>query len=429
MMTVQCPSCNKLYNIAETMAGKQVRCKACGTTFAIGAQEQPPQQQQYQAPEGQIPEDPGGGAAMRAAAGPGGKSVALIAGMAVGLAALAAVTWFVVVPMLSGGQPEWTKPLMPKGTKLVAHIDIESIRESKLVAKMEEMVKASTEGQTEDMDAAVKMLTGKLGLQSKLKFDDIDAVFVAASDVSANPPKLVVGLRVKSGMSLADLLSGPSVVKKKHKDKDYVAVSVGGPGGDMTVFVAKIDDETFCASPDETELKSALDRTESGQTVDLDEKLASIISTVSKKNTFVAVDPAAIPMIPIEVRINGFGFGLDVNGSIDAVVIVALKDSKTAENMADEANTDMERTRKNIRKGIEQGEEMLEKASGSRKEQMEKQLKIMKVLAGWLDDVRIKQSGNQVEITASIDTDELLEIFDQVKDMAGGLMGGMMGGR
>jgi phage FluMu protein Com len=40
MMTVECPSCNKVYDIPETMGGKQVQCKKCGMVFAIASVEQ-----------------------------------------------------------------------------------------------------------------------------------------------------------------------------------------------------------------------------------------------------------------------------------------------------------------------------------------------------------------------------------------------------
>jgi predicted Zn finger-like uncharacterized protein len=36
-LVIHCPSCSKRYQVADTLAGKQVRCQQCGTTFAAVA--------------------------------------------------------------------------------------------------------------------------------------------------------------------------------------------------------------------------------------------------------------------------------------------------------------------------------------------------------------------------------------------------------
>ena len=433
MMTVQCPSCNKMYNVPETMGGKQVRCKSCQTVFVIGAQQQAPQapevQMQPAAQPGQVApaqapmaqEAPGAMAPVRAAAG-GGKPIVIIAGAVVALAALAAVAYFVVIPMIFGGQPSWTKSLMPEGTKLVAYIDIESIRESDLFDKMKGMVREQGGG---DIDQVFQKGLAQSGMKSNLKLDDIEGIFVAGSGFAGPTPKMIIGLRLTRAMSLSDVISGAGVAKKKHKDYEYVIASVMGD----KLYLARIDDETFCAAPSEDLLKKALDRVESGDSVELDDDLSSILSTVSRKDTFVAGTLDAIPQLSFTPPgLKSFGLGLEINGSFGGVLVIDFKDAAEAEKLAEQAEEGLEKAREQAAKSIEQMKEAVDKASGAQKEQMEKMLEMTKTMAGWLDDVDVDQSGSTVEFTASIDTDELVEMFDRIKDMLGGLMGGMMGG-
>ena len=434
MMTVQCPSCSKLYNIPETMAGKQVRCKQCGMVFAIATQEQASQvpptagapldgaldQQPQMSPGGPAGQAAGAGSAMRAAASGGNKTLMLIGGGAVGVAALAAVAIFVIYPMFFGGQPGWTKPLMPEGTKMVGYMDVASFRESDLFVKLKEMVEETSGGAVNNPDEALEMLASMLDLKTKLKTDDISSVFIAAGDVEAMPPKVVAGIRLNRSMSLDDLLSGPAVKKSKYKDKQYLTAHFEGVP--FAVCIGQIDDETFCVALSEAELKKTLDRVESGDSVKLSDELDSILGKVSGNAFFVAVDASAIPGASSRRSApKYFGAGLDINGSIDGFAIAVFKNSKTAEDQAKEAQDGLEKAKKNMADEIEDSERRLGKMSGSRKESKESELRVMKTVAGWLDNVDIDQSGDTIKFSASIDTAELLDIFDDVKKMMRGM--------
>lgn len=410
MMTVQCPSCSKMYNIPETMAGKQVRCKKCGMVFAIAADEaasaiSPDVDMPHDAPADgqqspgeQMPAAAGAGRAMRAAAGTGGKTIALLGAGAVGVVALAAVTYFVVIPMISGGQPGWTRPLMPEGTKMVAFIDVESFRESEIFAEIKKMI-GETTGQA-DIDKVIQEGLASEGLATKLKFDDIQGIFVAGSVGGGPVPKIVMGIRLSRGMPLSDVISGKGVAKKKYKDFEYVTF---GKGREQ-MNLAQIDETTLCAAPTEAALKKALDRVETGDAVDLGDELSSMLSSVSGQDTFFAMDPSAMAGMPGMGPMGGMpgmkgvGLGLSVNGSVDAVVVIAFKDSDQAKTMAT---------------------------------QMDAGLSMAKTMAPdefkpWLEDVDVDQSGSQVEITASIDTDDIIKQFGKLKGMIP--MGGGPGG-
>lgn len=405
MMTVQCPSCSKMYNIPETMAGKQVRCKGCGTTFVIASA--PPQAPAVETqPAGEAPmapisdQQPGMMAPMQQEVG-GGRNNALIGGVVVGLAAVAALAYFVVIPMVFGGQPGWTKALMPEGTKLVAYIDIESIRESELFAKLKGMVKEQSGG---EIDQLFQQQLAEVGLKSNLKLDDVKGIFVAGSNMAARrgPPNMVIGLRVARNMTLSDLISGAEVAKKKHNGYEYVIVGLRRE----KLYLAQIDDETFCGAPTEELLKKALDRIDSGDSVELDDDVASVLSAVSGSNTFVAGTANELSMEGGDTKgLKSGGVGLDLNGSIDILVVGAFENSDQAEKAAKKAE-----------EGLEKGKKALD--------EMAKMIKPVETIREWLDDVDIDQSGNTVEVSISIPTDDVLEIFDTIKQMAGGLMGG-----
>jgi len=404
MMTVQCPSCSKVYNIPETMAGKQVRCKKCGMVFAIasgtpadaGAPAGAPADQQ-QSPQGQVSQAATRGRPRPAATGAGSKTIVLIGGAAVGVVALAAVAYFVVIPMVFGGQPSWTKPLMPEGTKMVALVDIESIRESDLFAEIKKLIGEQT-GQT-DLNKLLHQGLAAQGMKTKLTVDDIQSIFVAGSMTGGPVPKIVIGIRLGRGMSLADVISGPGLTKKKYKDFEYVTL---GKGREQ-MNLAQIDETTLCAAPTEAALKKALDRVETGDTVELDDNLSSMLKSVSGKDTFVAMDPSAMRSMgsmgmgmPPDMK--GVGFGLNINGSVDAIVVIAFKDSDMAE-----------KTAKQLDAGLSMAKAM-----------------VPDEFKPWLEDVSVNQSGSQVEINASIETAEIIKQFGKLKGMipTGGGPGG-----
>ncbi len=45
MISVACPSCQKIYKVDESVVGKRVKCAGCGTAFEIGAKEPQPVEQ------------------------------------------------------------------------------------------------------------------------------------------------------------------------------------------------------------------------------------------------------------------------------------------------------------------------------------------------------------------------------------------------
>lgn len=420
MMTIQCPSCSKTYNIPETMAGKQVRCKQCSMVFAIAPLAEAPQvAPQAEAPAAGQSQSSRTRTARAGAMTAGKKPLMLIGGAVIGVVALAALAIFVVIPMIAGGQPGWTKALMPEGTKMVAYIDFEEFRESDLFAKIEEMAKKQTGGQVGDADKAVSFLASMFGLTSKMKVDDINSLFVAAADMDATPPKLIVGIRLNRGMPLKDVISGENVVKSKHKDMEYVTIRLGGQG--MAICLGQIDDETFCLALSEGELKKALDRVESGETVELSDELASILDEVSGSDFYIAVDIAAISKGKDKDAPKRFGAGLDINGSIDLLVTAVFEDSKTAEEQANMVEKQLDVSKKEMAAGIAKAELNLDKASGEAKEAMEKQVKVMKMVAKWAEDVDIDHSGETVKGSVSVDTDDVLEIFDDAMKMVPGM--------
>ena len=82
----------------------------------------------------------------------------------------------------------------------------------------------------------------------------------------------------------------------------------------------------------------------------------------------------------------------------------------------------LDKAREEAEKGLDQMDKAIDKASGKQKEMMEKQRDMAETMSGWLDDIDVDRSGKQVEFSISIDTDELLEMFDLVKNMAGGMI-------
>jgi len=406
MMTVQCPSCSKMYNVPETMAGKQVRCKKCGMVFAIASDAQAPgapaeagaagaaaeaASAQQQAPTGPVSTAAREARTTRATAGSGSKSMVLIGAGAVGLIALAAVAYFVVIPMLSGGgQPGWTRPLVPEGTKFMALVDVASVSESDLFAEVKKLIQQTT-GQS-DLDKMIQQGLAGHGLTTKLKVDDIQSMFVAGS-MSGPVPKMVLGVRLSRAMSLNDVISGTGVTKKTYQDYEYVTL---GEGRDQ-MNLARIDETTLCAAPTEAMLKKALDRVKTGDTVSLDGDLSAMVDSVSGKTTFFAMDASAMagmpgmgPMsMPPGMNMKGMGFGLNVNGSVDAIAVVAFGDSDEAEKMASQ----------------------LDAALSMAKAMAPEEFK------GWVEDIDVSQSGSRVEISVSIDTDEIIAQFGKLKGM------------
>jgi len=399
MMTVQCPSCQKVYNIPETMTGRQVRCKACQTEFTIGSadaslspSESAPQQAATAAPRPAAPVGSMQSRGPRAAAPKSGMNMIMIGGAAVALLGLAALGYFVVLPMITGGQPAWTKSLMPKGTQGLGYIDLTSIRESKLYTKAMELAKTQTGGA--DIDQQLQDMLDQMGMKTTLKFDDIESVFFAGSRLQDPDAKVVVGLRVVRRMILKDLVSGTGVVPMKHAGKDYV--SVGG-----AAFIAQLDDTTFCGAQTEALLKSALDRVESGAVVDLNPELDSLVKAVSREDSFLAGSISMFSLGPgAPPGAKSIGLGFSMNGSVDLTGIASFADSAKAEKAYDE-----------LEKGLEEGKKQLE--------EMAKMIKPFETVRKWLDDVDISQSGNKVEIGLSIDADDILEMIDAFESMAG----------
>ena len=436
-MMIQCPSCQKMYNVPETMMGKQVRCKGCSEVFAVVPQGQtpPPAAPQPQAPPPPALQDapaaraeaPAGSqeapaartryAQQRAAARK--KMMILAGGGAVALLALVAVAVFVVVPMLSGGQPGWTRPLVPQGAQFIAYVDLASIRESDLYGKLMAMSKEMT---GKGPEASLQDALGELNMKSKLKLDEVAGLFVAGSSPAegSEVPKMVFGLRLTRPMELRDLINGVGVVPRKYSGKNYVVLG----SGEKQICIAQLDEETFCGTPGEALLKKALDRVASGKSVELDKDLSSLLDAVDGKDSFVAGNLKGLP-IPVPTKgAEGFGLGISMNGSVSATAVVAFKEEKQAKTLADEANEGLDTAREEARKGLDKMSEAIDKASGKQKEMMEKQLGMAETVAGWLDDIDVDQSGKRIEFSVSIDTDELLELFDMVKNMAGGLIPG-----
>jgi len=421
-----------MYNVPETMMGKQVRCKNCSAVFVVAPQGQapaaapgpqtppppPPLEATPPPQEAPAPQPDAVGARARYAqqqAAAKKKMMILAGGGAVALIALAAVAFFVIAPMLSGGQPGWTKPLVPQGAQFVAYVDLESIQESDLYSKLMAMAKEKAGGSP---DALLKGAMGELNMKSKLKFKDVAGIFAAGSPPADGPPKVVVGLRLNRSMTLKDLISGPGLVPRKYSGKDYLVLG----SGDKQICIAQIDDETFCGTSGEALLKKVLDRISKDKSVTLNKELAALLDKVNGKKSFIAGNIKGLP-IPVPTKgVEGLGLGIDINGSFSAVAVAAFKEEKQAKAIADEANKSLDKAREEAEKGLDQMDKAIDKASGKQKEMMEKQRDMAETMSGWLDDIDVDRSGKQVEFSISIDTDELLEMFDLVKNMAGGMI-------
>jgi len=435
MMTVQCPSCQKVYNIPESMAGKQVRCKACQTEFVIGSMDSAPAaapagQQSVAAPR---PAAPMGslqtGSRTPRAGRPtsSSKSTLLIGGAAVGVLALAALAYFVVVPMFFGGQGDWIAPLVPENADLIVHFDAESLMNSTL---WKTKIEGELKKEGSSPEAGLKDMLATSGMDSKIKLTvaEIDAVFVGISGLSqamqaiqkediqgAMKLPVVVGLRLKEDKSLSALLPGGQD-EKTHADMKYVTLPLGPQPG-LAVYVGQVDGKTFCATIDEALLKSTLERVASGGKAKLSDGVQAALDAVDGQDHFIVLDMGKVlgmaadmlkkeagPMggaISEELAtagISGVGLGFSANGDLELSVCAVLTSDAKAKELAEKLDENLVKAKESLDK------KMAEKLP-------EEILKQMKQQRDVLDDVSISQSGAVVTVTASIATDVAIDMM------------------
>jgi ribosomal protein S27E len=306
MINIHCPSCRRTHQAPESLAGKQVKCKNCGTVFVaeVPLVGDPAPQPVQPAPVAAGQSQPAPGVAQTSR---GLRKPLLIAGgVAVGLGAVACTIIFVVIPMVSGALPGWTQAYVPEDAIMVGYVDVarvyDAIRDTETYKKQQKEVESAMER-----------------IPTKLKIEDIKDVFFAA--VEKGDP--VVVLRTKKDRNIQEVVTEAYEVKGKVGEIEYRSM-----GAQFGGCVAKTRSSTYCFA-DEHAMEAALKRIDKGETEKLSEKLRKGLSRVKGHGSFFAMTPPAKAGFPPEIEALAVGFSAGSSLKLKYVAVVG----KTGENI------------------------------------------------------------------------------------------------
>lgn len=309
-----------------------------------------------------------------------------------GLAALAAILilyfgigW--VWGLLFGGLGDFAY-YVPDDASGMVYISVDELRDSDL-----EII-------SELFDSADEMVKGN-SVPLEITSDDVKEVFVI---LGSDPEKSTIVMKTAEDLDLDEIVKGYKKNNvKSHKDIDYVQVGSRFQGS----YLAKTDKKTYCFSGDEDNLKSVLKQFSRKEKADLDDVLQDALDFVDGEDHFAVMKTSSARSMPgiggmgiMFGKAEAMGIGVSINSSIDAKATVFFEDKEDAADLAEEME-------KGLEEGIEEFEDMLDKARGSQKEQMETVLEMMKA-------INLDQSGKAIEVEWDYDTGEVNELLDDL---------------
>ena len=371
MISIQCPSCRRLHQAPESLLGKEVKCKDCGTSFVAQTPVQPAMGPQGPAAARQRPLAPGAPAPQPARPRRFVKPLIVAGGVIVGLGALACVIIFAVLPALSGGLPGWTRDYILKDVTSITFTNLAELRRG-----------------AEDAGITPQDLEAKRVFGSKLDSEDVEAMFNANSkDV------FLTVIRTVEDTDLSDAFKYEKSDLKEYKDNEYAKID--GLGNQ---YVCKTADRTFCicsGNKAKEEIEDLIDRLDEGKTYDLPKDFQEAVDYVSSMQRFsvsVSTDRDA------DWKAKGEGSSLA--SSVEARNITIYEKEKTAEKQH-------ETLLKQYEKKIGAIEKALEKAKDKDRDKVEAYLLMQK-----MEEVgEPKLSGNVIKRSASVSSSEIRSLL------------------
>ncbi len=348
MTNVQCPSCGKIHQADESILGTQVTCNDCGATFVAQPTAPQPVPGAYQ--------PVGGGTSVL-------KPLLITGGVLVGLAAIALLVIFVIVPLVGGGSPSWTKAYVPEDVRQMSYLNLDGLRKGKLG------------------DDADKLLT--LPRSFKVEAGDLAEMFSARGKNVT-----MMAFRTQKAMDLDKFLSNvDSGDIKEYEKLNYAKAGFDG-------YVAKMDDRTFCLVRSEDDLKDMMKQVASGKKPKMADDMAECLDAVGGLDVFCVKEEDGTGDDP-----KAFGMGCDVGSSMDVKAHAVYKDSDQAEEQRKQFDEELDKVKKRV-------EDM---PSGDDKDRAEKQLDFMKKLTP-------SRSGKVLKISFSASKDELKDLMPMADD-------------
>ena len=389
MVSIQCPSCRRIHQAPESIVGREVKCKDCGASFVA--------QPSAGAPEAAAPRPTAQQAPSPARPRPQLLKPLLIAGgVVVVLGGLACILLLVVMPMLAGGLPSWTKDYIPKNATKISFTNYADMRKG-------------AESMGQDEKELEKM--GKGVGESQLKAEDVEAVL----DVTSKSVRLTV-IRAAEDMDLNKAFDYKKDDVKKTNDREYA--KIGNQG-----YACKTADRTFCLSSGEgaeDNLKDLIKRLDKGETYDVPEDLQEVLDYVASTQEFTAeVSTAAGEKAK--------GAGKLWGTTIESKSITIYEKEKTAEDK----HKDLVKA---YDENIEEIEKALDKADRDDRDKVEAYLHRQAEDQGkpTLDGAAIKRSGSvsvsKLKTLLGLDADasyeKLLKAEEDAEEKAQRLIGG-----
>lgn len=429
-MEIFCPKCQKKYVVADSLAGKQARCKnpSCGQVFTVAARA-------ASSPKPAAPV----GVAKPAAAAPaksslfdelppmstdnvpqaGGPSVlasnyrpsrakgshksrnVLFLLLGGGIAAVLVVVGLVVfLTSSSGGSsggagkvasvpsaPPWSAyDYIPENANKVAYVNFDELRKSELYA--DPNIRKFVDEQLRQ-------------LKSELTADDIGE-FVAAGLGSGSNDETIVSLRTRQDRPLKDLLPNDrrAEATKTHQNVEYAAAgkSAGGKGG----FLAKTGERAYCGAPTEELLKRTIERLARRERAKLAPNLQSALNSVAGSPLYLAGITAEDPRMPFaaKYKVDRFFGRVSLTSSVRIDLTVVFADA----NQATEC-----------KKQIDQGIGMLRMVSSMAPADKKK------VFEAIISAINIRLNGSEMNCEATWQNQDILAFVKMAKE-GGGMM-------
>jgi hypothetical protein len=273
-------------------------------------------------------------------------------------------------------------------------MDLEKMRGSNVFAKIKDTV--GEQGDSLFMIYQMGLLKGGEG--AKVTGDDVKSMIMAGNLMSGNFSDLVIGLQLKKDFPISDMTAGMQVTAKKHNDTEYYeAVS-----GQSTTYVCRLDAALYCVSRSEALLKGAVDRFKSGKPAELGEDMASALASVHARDTFAVMSAPGIKCMAV---------GVNVNGSLDAKMVMVMDNKGQAQEMVD-----------GVEKAIETAEKAAPPAGAT-----DIQKQAMEVQKEMMSSMDVDRSGSSVIIRYGLKTETILRLLDhpQFKQQVAGMLSGI----
>ncbi len=289
--------------------------------------------------------------------------------------------------------PQAFMAMIPSDTEFIAYTDMGSLRESKLYGKGMEMLEGHA-------GTGADGFLGKMIPGIALKTEDVDEMIIAGKGFETTAVDGICGLRFNRKIAFEDLVT-QTFEEKNYNEGKWEFIETGGA---TPLFIARIDENSFCITGDLDRMKAALDRMEKNETAALSESLALVMKEITSGHLFIAGSVGNLPGQPpgMSMPVKAFGLSVSVNGSVSVGGLAVFAEEKQAEEM-----------QKGIENGVSASKTNLKappNADDKTKDTIEK-------TRGLIEALDVESDGAIVRINWRADTDELLEIMETGGDM------------